>query len=209
MSSIADSSASLAAWRRSVAELYARVRNAEPGARAYACTAFRAERDRLFAVHPSSPLTESQRTCFEGLDYYAYDPGSRVPGRLEPEPQGEPVELEIGEGVLRFTRVARVRFERDGAGHSLDVYWIGGYGGGIFLPFADRCSGNGTYAGGRYLYDTIKCADLGIDAGTMVLDFNYAYNPSCAYSDLWTCPLAPPENRLGFAVRAGERVFRV
>ncbi|HET6230785.1 MAG TPA: DUF1684 domain-containing protein, partial [Longimicrobiaceae bacterium] len=76
------------------------------------------------------------------------------------------------------------------------------------LPFADATSGVDTYGGGRYLYDTIKGADLGAHERTIVLDFNFAYNPSCAYDERWSCPLAPAENRLGFEVRAGERVPR-
>ena len=63
-----------------------------------------------------------------------------------------------------------------------------------------------TYGGGRYLYDTIKGADLGVDETSIVLDFNYAYHPSCAYDERWSCPLAPAENRLDFAVEAGERL---
>ena len=89
----------------------------------------------------------------------------------------------------------------------LAVYWLEGYGGGIWLPFTDATSGAETYGGGRYLYDTIKGADLGAGEREMVLDFNYAYNPSCAYDERWSCPLSPPENRLAFAVPAGERVL--
>ena len=85
------------------------------------------------------------------------------------------------------------------------MYWLEGYGGGIWLPFADATSGADTYGGGRYLYDTIKGADLGAGERELVLDFNYAYNPSCAYDERWSCPLPPAENRLPFAVPAGER----
>jgi uncharacterized protein (DUF1684 family) len=74
----------------------------------------------------------------------------------------------------------------------------------VFLPFADRTNGNESYAGGRYLLDTIKGADLGRADDRVILDFNFAYNPSCAYSDRWTCPLSPPSNRLQSAVGAGE-----
>ena len=84
---------------------------------------------------------------------------------------------------------------------------IGGYGGGVFLPFKDATSGRETYGGGRYLLDTIKSADLGTTAhGAVVLDFNFAYNPSCAYDPRWSCPLAPAANQLPAAVRAGERM---
>jgi uncharacterized protein (DUF1684 family) len=92
-------------------------------------------------------------------------------------------------------------------GAELTLYWIAGYGGGVFLPFADATSGAETYAGGRYLLDTIKGADLGMARGAAVLDFNFAYNPSCSYSDRWVCPLAPAANRLPARITAGERAF--
>jgi uncharacterized protein (DUF1684 family) len=80
-----------------------------------------------------------------------------------------------------------------------------GYAGGLFLSFRDATSGKETYGAGRYLFDTAKGADLGGEGGRLVLDFNFAYNPSCSYDPRWACPLAPPENRLPVAVRAGER----
>jgi len=91
-------------------------------------------------------------------------------------------------------------------GGELVVYWIAGYGGGVFLPFADATSGKETYGGGRYLLDGIKGADLGMKGDKIVLDFNFAYNPSCAYSPRWSCPLAPPHNRLRSPVRGGEKM---
>ena len=91
------------------------------------------------------------------------------------------------------------------AGQELEVYWLEGYGGGIFLPFRDPTGGTETYGAGRYLLDTVKGADLGTSDGLLVCDFNFAYNPSCAYDPLWVCPLAPPPNRLEVPVRAGER----
>ena len=90
-------------------------------------------------------------------------------------------------------------------GGELTLFWISGYGGGVFLPFADATSGAETYGAGRYLLDTMKSADLGTDAsGRLILDFNFAYNPSCCYSARYVCPLAPRTNRLARPVRAGE-----
>jgi uncharacterized protein (DUF1684 family) len=88
----------------------------------------------------------------------------------------------------------------------LDVWWLGSYGGGVFLPVRDGLAGTETYGGGRYLLDTVKGADLGGDArhGELVVDLNFAYNPSCAYDPAWVCPLAPAGNRLPGPVRAGE-----
>jgi uncharacterized protein (DUF1684 family) len=89
----------------------------------------------------------------------------------------------------------------------LSLFWINGYGGGLFLPFGDTTNRQTTYGAGRYLYDTIKGADLGTSRTEVVLDFNFAYSPSCAYNPRWVCPLAPPENRLPFPVPAGEMIF--
>jgi uncharacterized protein (DUF1684 family) len=111
------------------------------------------------------------------------------------------------EGLVRYTRVARLQFAVQGQQGELSLFWIEGYGGGLFLPFQDATNGGETYGGGRYLYDTIKGADLGAGPGGIVLDFNYAYNPSCAYDEQWLCPLAPQENRLPFATEAGEKAF--
>jgi uncharacterized protein (DUF1684 family) len=107
---------------------------------------------------------------------------------------------------VTFERFGQARFELAGAACSLDLYWLEAYGGGLFLPFADATSGGETYGAGRYLLDTVKGADLGMDGAQLVLDFNFAYNPSCAYDPRWVCPLTPPENRLAVPVRAGERL---
>ena len=108
------------------------------------------------------------------------------------------------DGTVVFDRIGRA--DLPGVG-SLDVWWLGSYGCGVFVPLKDASAGRRTYGGGRYLLDTIRGADLGTAAdGRVILDFNFAYNPSCAYSDRWTCPLAPPDNTLSAAVRGGERM---
>jgi uncharacterized protein (DUF1684 family) len=103
--------------------------------------------------------------------------------------------------------IGTISFEVNGQVVSLTLFWITGYGGGIFLPFRDLTNATDTYAGGRYLLDTIKGADLGREGDQIVIDFNFAYNPSCAYNDRWSCPLPPPENRLPVPIRAGELRF--
>ena len=125
-------------------------------------------------------------------------------GTVEP---AERVTREIatsGEHPYSFTRFARVRFTL-AEEHALDLYWLDGYGGGVYLCFADATSGNETYGAGRYLLDTVKGSDLGEQNGKLVLDFNFAYNPSCSYDPRWVCPLAPPGNRLAAPIRGGER----
>jgi uncharacterized protein (DUF1684 family) len=102
-----------------------------------------------------------------------------------------------------------VPFERAGVAHlpgvgDLDVWWLASYGGGIFVPIKDARADGATYPGGRYLIDTVKGADLGGSNGTLVMDLNFAYNPSCAYDPDWACPLAPPGNTVQVPVTAGE-----
>ena len=196
----------LARWRRSVAALYAAVREDTPD-RAAQAARFRADRDALFRDDVQSPIAEARRKEHPGVPYYPYDPAWRVSGRIAPLVTRETFALDLAtDGTLRCTKVGRATFATPRGEGALSMYWIEGYGGGLWLPFADATSGRGTYGGGRYLYDTIKGADLGVDGSTIVLDFNYAYNPSCAYDEAWSCPLTPSENRLPFAVEAGERV---
>ena len=194
---------SLLDWKRRVFELYAHVRAAaDPEA---AWRRWRETRDELFRTHPQTPLPSVGREWFRGLDYWPYDPALRVVAAVV---EREPETLEIqtsGDGTIRFDRFAAARFELAGEPQELQLYWLEGYGGGVFLPFADETSGSESYGGGRYLLDTVKGSDLGGDDGRVVLDFNFAYNPSCAYDIRWVCPLAPPANRLPISVRAGER----
>jgi len=110
--------------------------------------------------------------------------------------------------MLTLTSFARTAGLIDRLGAELLIFWIEGYAGSVFLPFTDATSGRTSYGAGRYLLDTLKGADLGSDAeGRCILDLNFAYNPSCAYSARWACPLAPAENALPIAIEAGERKF--
>jgi uncharacterized protein len=193
----------LADWKRTVSELYAAVRSEVDPAAAW--RRWRVARDRLFAEHPQSPLPSDTRTSFDGLPYFDYDPGMRMLASVE---LASPQRLEIATstgGSVAFTRFANARLEVGGDPASLEVFWLEGYGGGVFVSFRDATSGRESYGACRYLLDTVKGADLGMAEDRLVLDFNFAYNPSCAYDPRWTCPLAPPANRLEFAVRAGER----
>jgi uncharacterized protein len=190
-------------YKRRVHALYARVRGEPDPAHAYA--AWVAERDDLFAHHPQSALPPERRTRFGGLSYFAHDPRGRVLADVAAaERRRYDVPASSGE-TMSFERVGVARFVLDGAPCELDLYWLVGYGGGLFVPFADATAGEQTYGAGRYLLDTVKGADLGTRDGRLVLDFNLAYNPSCSYDPRWTCPLAPPPNRLAIPVRMGER----
>ena len=107
------------------------------------------------------------------------------------------------DGVVPFERVGVVHLPGVG---DLDVWWLASYGGGIFVPIKDGLAGPRTYGGGRYVIDTVKGADLGGEGDSLVIDLNFAYNPSCAYDPAWACPLAPPGNVVKAAVDAGELV---
>jgi uncharacterized protein (DUF1684 family) len=193
---------SLLDWKRRIFELYAEIRRANDPEEAW--SRWRSVRDDLFKNHPQSPLPAADRETFTHLPMFDYDPRLRLETQVISQ---EPKRYDIGtsgEDPYSFTRFGRVEFELEGP-QALELYWLEGYGGGIFLPFRDGTSGHATYGAGRYLYDTIKGADLGERDGALVLDFNFAYNPSCAYDPRWVCPLAPPPNRLSVSIEAGER----
>jgi uncharacterized protein (DUF1684 family) len=190
-------------WRRRIAELFVELR--QRPADGETLRWFREQKDELFRGHPQSPLPLAERPTFTGLAYWQFDPDARVTARFVPVEQD--VAEQHGQEVT-FSRIGHLEFDFDGQALSLGAFWIAGYAGGLFVPFTDATSGHETYGGGRYLLDTIKSADLGSDltASTVMLDFNYAYHPSCTYDPIWVCPLAPPDSRLAVPVRAGERL---
>jgi uncharacterized protein len=190
-------------WKRRVLELYADVRRAGDSLAAW--RSWRETRDELFRSHPQSPLPSHARRAFEGLAYFDYDPALRVLADVEPASRERREIATSGTEPYVFTRFGRAVFSLQGAPQSLDLYWLDGYGGGVYLCFRDPTSGDESYGAGRYLLDTVKGADLGSDGGRLVLDFNFAYNPSCSYDPRWVCPLAPPGNTLTVPVRGGER----
>src|SRR5581483_12274383 len=173
-------------YRRRVHALYAEVRALHRDDPRRAHARWRAARDELFARHPQSALDAAQRAAFTGLRYFPYNPG--LVFRAEVEADDEPVPEAVGTSgadPLAFHRFGWVDLPIG----RLAVYWLDAYGGGLFLPFRDATAGGATYGGGRYLLDTVKGADLGTNGGRLVLDFNFAYNPSCAYDSRWACPL--------------------
>ncbi len=195
--------ASLWDWRRQMADLYAGVRTEPNPQRAW--LHWRRVRDRLFRDHAQTPIEPG--AGFAGLDFFPYDPALRFHVKQSPIPDGVEETFVAGaDGELHMLPFARTQGLQEALGGELTFYWLLGYGGGVFLPFADATSGRETYGAGRYLLDTIKGADLGAAPdGRVLLDFNFAYNPSCAYSARYICPLSPAANRLPAAVRAGER----
>jgi hypothetical protein len=193
---------SLLDWRRRVGALYAAARSSrdpETGWRTW-----RDGRDELFSGHPDSPLDDEARASFTGLPFAAYDPALRFSTVLDTRVAPGRIELPTADdGVVALDRMGRVQLGELGR---IDVWWLGGYGGGVFVPLRDGSAGTGTYGGGRYLLDTVKGADLGGDGDGLVVDLNFAYHPSCTYDPRWSCPLAPAGNRLDAVVSAGEQL---
>lgn len=194
-------------WRRRVGDLY---RLSGPDA----LQRYRRGRDELFRSHPQSPIEPEERASFAGLRYYEHDTAFRVVARVEAG-DGSELVIDTGgeDGAVRYRRAGALVFTLGGRECRLTVLSLVQYAGGLFVPFRDGTAGRETYGGGRYLFDTAKDTDglvLEIKAGSpeVVIDFNYAYNASCAYSPRWACPLAPPENHLQVEVRAGEKVYK-
>ena len=191
---------SLADWRRHVAEMYAHVRALIHRDPAAAHEFWRTTRDDLFRHHPQSPLSRDERASFAGLHYFDYDERLAFTAKLRRLPE-TPHDLFTSDGrTMAFDRIGRI----DLPVGSLDVLWLGAYTGGIFLSFRDTTSGKVTYGGGRYLLDTAKGADLGVRGDHLIVDFNFSFNPSCAYGSQWSCPLAPSANTLTVPIEAGE-----
>jgi uncharacterized protein (DUF1684 family) len=181
-------------WRRRVADLYARVRASAPGVDTW--RRWRAERDDLLRTHPQTPVAPDARRGFTSMPFFEHDPGMRFVVDVEP------VEAAPLGGDVPMRPIGRIEV----LGSTLTVFWLEGYAGGVFVPFRDATNGTSTYGGGRYVLDTAKGADLGSENGRLVVDFNYAYHPSCAHDVRWSCPLAPRDNALAVPVAAGERL---
>jgi uncharacterized protein len=202
---------SLADWRRRVSELYARVRSVAADQPKAAWQEWRTGREGLYRDHSQSPVPPPDRTAFRAR-HFDYDPSLRFEVPVVPdEPAEAPPALELpvsAGGTMSFTRIGWLDVPFTAGERRLALYWMAGYAGGLFLPFRDATNGHETYGAGRYLLDAAKSADLGGDAdrGILVLDFNFAFQPSCAFDPKWACPLAPRENWLDIPIRAGERI---
>ncbi|OGO28881.1 MAG: hypothetical protein A2W33_01000 [Chloroflexi bacterium RBG_16_52_11] len=161
--------------------------------------AMRAEKDEFFAHHPQSPLTPEQKQTFKGLNYFAENPDLRLEVQVDELPEKERLEMQTSTGdVQRYERFGRFRFMVEGQEAELTIYQSEG---GFFLPFVDSLAGQETYPAGRYLEPEP------LPDGRFRVDFNLAYNPYCAYNEMWSCPITPFENRLKVAIRAGEKSF--
>ncbi len=225
----------LADWRRRISTLYAEVRQLAVTDHAAALARWRATRESMFREHPQSPVLPSERATFQAR-HFEHDPSLRFEVRVEAAVDeaaghdtedrpggvgsmggsggfggfgGLTIELPVSAGAaMSFRRIGSVNVPFAAGPRRLELYWMAGYAGGLFLPFRDATNGTETYGAGRYLLDSAKSADLGPgrEPGTLVLDFNFAFQPSCAFDAKYACPLAPPPNRLDLPIRAGERL---
>ncbi len=217
----------LADWRRRVAQLYVEIRNLQKIYGPFSPTAaydhWRTTRDQLYREHPQSPIPAGGRAGYTPR-YFPHDsalrfditvvPDTAIDAPAVPSTEGarddgaSPTVPTSGDGTLGVRRAGWVDVPFPQGERRLGLYWLEGYAGGLFLSFRDATNGVETYGGGRYLLDAAKSADLGGDpaAGTIVLDFNFAYQPSCAFDPRWVCPLTPAENVLDIRVEAGEQI---
>jgi uncharacterized protein (DUF1684 family) len=202
---IGPSTYQLADWRLQIQSLYAVLRafdNAED-----AWELWKARRNELFATHPSSPLSSSQKEKFRGVKVFDYDPAMRFEVGIHQK--SGPVQYQnIGpDGSAHFQQLGETDGLRPSLGQELAIYWMLGYGGGLFIPFRDASNGKETSKCGRFLVDAIKGADLGMSRdGKLILDFNFCYHPSCVWNERYVSPTAPDGDKFDISILAGERV---
>ena len=160
---------------------------------------FRARKDDFFKSHPQSPLTREQKQGFKGLNYFPENKDLQLEVQVELLNDQNPMTMQTSTGgVQEYMRYGRFKFQADGQEAELTIYQSDH---GFFLPFVDALAGKETYPAGRYLEPDA------LPGNRFHVDFNIAYNPYCAYNEMWSCPITPAENRLKVAVLAGEKLF--
>jgi len=169
----------------------------------------RTEKDEYFGQHPRSPIPDDERDEFEGLNYYPIDEDSRFVLPLHEHGDKERITVSTStEGESEYLRWGEFRFEVGGEEVTLQAYKADREDDRLWVPFRDATSGDETYGAGRYL--DLEPADHRTGEGEeaeWVVDFNEAYNPTCAYSDQYECPLPPMENWLDVPIEAGEKTY--
>jgi len=156
---------------------------------------FRKEKDEFFGRHPQSPLTPDQKRGFVGLRYFPENDDLRLEVKVELVSDERPIQMQTTTGDVQvYMRHGKFRFQVDGQSAELTIFRNQN---GYFLPFVDSLAGEETYPAGRYLEPEA------LPGNHFFVDFNLAYNPYCAYNEMWSCPITPPENRLKVPVRAG------
>jgi len=160
----------------------------------------------------SSILSKAQLKDFTALEFYPLDAKFRVSATFKRTPKAKPFEMMLSSGRTReYVRYGNANFEIDGVAYNLPIYQNTDYvrnpnqkyGQSLFLPFTDYTSGDGSYGGGRYI--DLELSD--IQNGTLTIDFNKAYNPYCAYSSGYNCPIPPEANDIKVRIEAGVKDF--
>ena len=160
---------------------------------------FRAEKNEFFGRHPQSPLTMEQKRSFVGLQYFPENEDLRLEVKVELLPDEKPMQMQTTTGDVQvYVRYGKFQFQVDGQTAELTIFRNQH---GYFLPFVDALAGKETYPAGRYLEPEALPGDR------FFVDFNLAYNPYCAYNEMWSCPITPLENRLKVPMQAGEKIF--
>jgi uncharacterized protein (DUF1684 family) len=163
-------------------------------------TDFRQAKDEFFAEDVQSPLTDVQKLNFHGLNYFPENPALHLVLPVEEFETKDKIKIPTSTGEVQFyNRFGKIKFDLEGQPAELTVYASRD---GFFLPFVDALVGKETYGAGRYMEPSVA------GAGKLLIDFNYAYNPYCAYNENWSCPITPAENRLKVPIQAGEKIFK-
>ena len=184
-----------------------------------ALLAHRERKDEYFGEDPHSPIPPDEREAFDGLAYYPPDDDYRFVLPLHEHDEKEPITVATStDGEREYLRWGEFRFSVDGEDVTIQAYKSDPHDGRLWIPFRDATSGEETYGAGRYLDlepETHRVDDGGgdvddgdgNDGGEWILDFNQAYNPTCAYDDRYECPLPPIENWLDVRIEAGEQAY--
>ncbi|WP_323756842.1 DUF1684 domain-containing protein [Roseivirga sp.] len=171
--------------------------------------AYQKELNEEFLNPDKSPLTANEQKEFKGHDFFDIDEAYRVNAKFEPTPDSKPFPLNTSKGTSQlYKRIGILHFELKGKPYTLEAYLriqsfaIPGQKTYVFLPLVDATTGEDTYGAGRYLHYE------GVPEGTAwVIDFNKLYNPYCAYSDKYECPMVPEPNHLPIAIEAGVKGY--
>ena len=169
---------------------------------------FRSEVDDFLQFHPQSPLDDAQRDAFQGLAYFEENGELILEVDVERFADDEPlIEMSTSTGDKQlYRRWGRFTFQVYGEDAALTVY-SDTHGHDLFMPFRDATSGPQSYGAGRYM-DSHRPGLRQLPGGRLEVDFNYAYNPYCAYSEAYSCPLPPAENWLTVPIKAGEKMYK-
>jgi len=163
----------------------------------------RAEKDEFFAEHPQSPIPPEDRDAFDGLAYFDPDPTYRVEATVTAFDDPEELDLDTSDGrTITYKRPFRFSFEIEDESDALNGYRREPTD-PIFVPFRDKTTGQQSYEDGRYM--ELEPERRLTDDATIEIDFNLAYSPFCAYSEVFSCPLPPEENWLEMTIPAGEQ----